>query len=60
MRQVGQRIYDVCNDCGNIVCQNKWFLRSLHVCTTEDEQRTYSEQINNKACINRKRLASMT
>ena len=31
------KIYDVCYDCGGIVCMNKFLLGALHVCVLPDE-----------------------
>lgn len=35
----GNKIYEKCKDCGNLVQMNKWLFGSLHVCTLEAAQR---------------------
>jgi hypothetical protein len=56
MRIIGSKIYDVCPDCGGIVCLNKFLFGSLHVCTIPEERQKYPQQIAAYASLNRDRL----
>jgi hypothetical protein len=38
MIKAGNKLYEVCVDCGQMICVNKRFLGSLHLCTTEEER----------------------
>ena len=42
---IGNKIYDICNGCGKIICLNKWLFGSIHICTTEEEQRLFRNEI---------------
>jgi len=35
---VGNRMYSYCSDCEKIVCLNKRFLGSWHLCLTDEER----------------------
>lgn len=39
MKIVGNKIYEVCADCGQIVCMNKWLFGSTHACALPDERK---------------------
>lgn len=48
MKVVGNKMYDICGNCGELVCLNKFILGSFHVCTTEEEQVLYKQEIAQK------------
>lgn len=45
MRVVGNKLMAVCGNCGKIVRADKPLFGSFHICTTDDEQRQYRDQI---------------
>lgn len=56
MRIIGGKMYDVCKNCGKIICLNKFLFGSLHICATEEEQIQFSETIQQTYQYNKKRL----
>lgn len=56
MKIIGSKIYDVCSGCGEIVCLNKSFFGSIHICATEEEQVQYARQIELKYQHNKRHL----
>lgn len=59
MRIVGDKIYEICNGCGDIVCLNKRLFGSLHICLTDKEKFDQRFYIQNKININSKKLTKM-
>lgn len=58
MRQVGNKMYDVCSDCGEIICLNKFLVGSFHLCVPDISSVTRG-QVRLKYEINKKRLEDM-
>lgn len=48
MRMVGGKLRGVCHGCGQIVRVDKPLLGGLHICTTEEEQVLYAEEIKRR------------
>lgn len=46
MKIIGNKIYEVCADCGDIVQINKFMVGSLHICLTNEEISRNKDQIN--------------
>ncbi len=38
------KLWMICDDCGKMVCVNKWLFGSLHSCLTDEERKTRDEQ----------------
>lgn len=58
MKAVGNKIYNVCWDCGELVQINKFLFGSMHICI-EDELKGKLQSVRNKYFENKKRLASL-
>ena len=59
MKIVGNKIYDVCWNCGEIVQINKFLIGSMHICLSSEEIKAGESQLNrNKYFLNKKRLRS--
>lgn len=56
MRIVGGKLMDVCPCCGKIIRVDKPLFGSLHVCTTDEEQRLYPGQIRARVQEARRKL----
>ena len=56
MKVLGNKVYDVCAGCGQIVRQDKLLFGSLHFCATPEEQRLYRSNIKKMYLLNKKRL----
>lgn len=48
MKIVGNKIYEICNGCGDMICLNKKIFGSMHICTTQEERIKYAPQISEK------------
>ena len=35
---VGNKLYERCADCGEIVCLNKWLFGTLHICISQKDK----------------------
>lgn len=46
IRNLGGKLYGVCNDCGKVVRLDKPLFGSAHLCTTQEERQKYPEQIS--------------
>lgn len=58
MRIVGNKLMAVCCNCGKIIRANKPLLGSFHICTTDEEQREYRDQISRAVAAANRELAS--
>lgn len=56
MKRAGNKIYDVCADCGKIVQINKFLLGDMHLCTDAEERKRYVNQIRDLYKRNKKAL----
>lgn len=61
MKIVGNKIYDVCGQCGQIVCINKTIFGSTHVCITDEEKLNpnYKNWIQREYTLNKSKLDSL-
>ena len=58
MRVVNGKLMAVCRNCGKIIRVDKPLFGSVHVCTTEEEQKLYGTQIAHLADLAEKELES--
>lgn len=56
MKAIGNGLYDVCPDCGQIVKLNKWLVGSTHLCTLPEERIKYKNEIDRAYRYNRTKL----
>lgn len=43
MKVIGNKIYEVCRDCGKVVQINKSFIGGLHICTLPENHITLEQ-----------------
>ncbi len=55
MKIVGNKMYEVCAECGKIVCLNKW-CGSVHFCTTREEREHCQDAIKARYLANKQIL----
>lgn len=48
MKQIGNRLYEICPGCGKMICLNKFIFGDLHLCSTDEELQNpqYRQQLN--------------
>lgn len=44
MIKCGNKLYERCPYCGQLVCLNKWMFGNLHICLTEAEREKYGKR----------------
>ncbi len=56
MKVINGKLYEVCASCAKIVCVNKTFFGSMHVCTTPEEQKKFKAEIASEVKVMREML----